>query len=102
MNTKSKDTVELVKMLASVIEVRKEAEKREKILKAQVKELMGSELVLTAGNHVVVIESRTRTDLDKDAIMHDMGQAFFTKYSTKSSYDIMSVKLTTRAEVANG
>jgi hypothetical protein len=99
MNTKSANTINLVAKLFEIIETRKVAEKLEKDLKAQIKIVMGEDAILNAGDFCVVIETRNRTDLDKTALGHDMGQEFILKYSKRSEYEILSVKSTKRQEV---
>lgn len=102
MKTQSAVTLKMVDQLFQVIETRKFAEKAEKELKAQIKKIMGSDACLEAGEFMVVIETRARTDLDKTALVHDLGQSIVDKYSKKSEYEILSVKQTSRQGVANG
>lgn len=101
MKTLSLEKLKLVTSLALVIERRKSIEKEEKALKDQVKEIMGDSAVLEAGNYCVMISTRNRKDLDKDAIMHDFGFEFFKKYEKLSSYEVLEVKSALRKLVTN-
>jgi len=92
VRTTSSYTIELVQTLVSLIEQRKESEKLERMLKDQIREIMGRELILEAGKFCVTISERTRRDLDKEAISHDMGQDFLAKYTKHSAYEIIEVK----------
>lgn len=92
MKTQSKELIKLVNQLAVVIETRKEIENREKKLKGAIRVAMGDNLLLEAGEHCVLVELRNRSSLDKDALMHDMGNDFIQKYSKWSAYETMSVR----------
>lgn len=100
MNTKSQEKIDLVSKLNAIIETRKILEKDEKALKEKIRSLMGEESTLTAGDLVVIRSIRNRKDLDKDAIMHDLGNEFFTKYSKTSQYEVMEVKRTALSKEA--
>jgi len=99
MKTQSAAKVELVAKLAALIEERRRVESMEKELKALVREMMGEALVLEAGEFCVTISERNRRDLDKDAIMHDLGQDFIAKYTKITTYDVMDVKASKRQAV---
>lgn len=90
--TRDKEMIKLAKELYEAIQARKAAELVENLLKLQVKNLIGSDNLLIAGHYFVTVEQRTRTDLDRDAIMHDMGHEFFIKYHVKRTYEIISVR----------
>lgn len=100
MKTTSPAKIDLVARLAEIIEARKHAEKLEKDLKKEVKEIMGKDLTLEAGEFCVILSLRTRKDLNKVALEHDHGHAFVTKYTTLSSYEVLEVKSVKRAAVA--
>lgn len=91
MRTQSKTKTGLVAELAEIIRLRKEFEKREKELKDQVKSLMGTDLMLETEGFIVLLKDRHRKDLDKTAIMHDLGKAFFERYEKETIYQIMEV-----------
>lgn len=97
MKTQSIAKTGMVAELAEVIRLRKEFEKREKELKDQVKSYMGSNLFLEAEGFMVILKDRSRRDLDKDAIMHDLGVQFFKDYERETTYQIMEVSASKRA-----
>ena len=101
MKTTSLVTIATVVQLAQTIEARKAIEKAEKSLKDKIKEVMGDNLLLEAGNYAVAIKERSRRDLDKDALSHDMGVEFINKYTKVTSYDVMEVNKIAREGAAN-
>lgn len=100
MNTKSQEKIDLVSKLNVIIETRKILEKDEKALKEKIRLLMGEESTLIAGDLVVLRSIRTRKDLDKVAIMHDLGNDFFNKYNKSSQFEVMEVKRTALSKEA--
>lgn len=92
MKTTSQATINAVAELFAIIEQRKALEKAEKALKSDIKAVMGSALNLDAGLYAVIISERSRSDLDKTALEHDMGHDFIVKYSKRTSYEILEVK----------
>lgn len=97
MKTNSQSTINLVLALYTATEGRKALEKQEAQLKKQIKEIMGSDALLDAGDLCVMREVRNRSDLDKEAIAHDLGTEFLVKYSKRTEYEILSVKRTSLA-----
>lgn len=100
MNTKSQEKIDLVSKLNVIIETRKILEKDEKALKEKIRLLMGEESTLIAGDLVVLRSIRTRKDLDKVAIMHDLGNDFFNKYNKSSQFEVMEIKRTALSKEA--
>src|SRR5271169_4331971 len=92
MNTKSQEMIKLVKDIASVQALIKAAVKQEKEFKDQLKLWMASERLLTAGDYCVLIETRNRTALNQEALMHDMGVDFMKKYQVRSEYETMIIR----------
>lgn len=92
MRTRDKETIELVSKLNEVIEARRVVEKHEKELKEQIKLIMGSEALLEAGSLMVLLESRSRSDLDKKALTQDLGEDVVLKYTKTTTYSMMSIK----------
>lgn len=92
MKTTKSGIIDMVKQLNQVIEVRKANEKIEKELKAVLKEYMGEDATLEAGPYMVLVESRSRNDLDKNALIEAFGLEIITKYSKTSTYDILTIK----------
>lgn len=90
----SSDLDGVVTLLAETIESRKSLEKQEKLLKAEVRRHFpaGSEL-LDCPSAVAIIDSRSRTDLDRAAILRDFGQGFFDKYGKVTEYETLTAKV---------
>lgn len=92
MKTRSDVAIQLVQSLYEARQTIKVAQDMERDLKVRIKALMGDNAVLEAGGLVVSIDIRNRSDLDKDAIMHDLGQVFFNKYNRRTEFEVLSVK----------
>ncbi len=101
MKTTSASIISKVNELALIIEERKRLDKFEKLIKADLKEIMGDDATLDAGNWLVLISARSRKDFDKDAIMHDMGPEWVMAHQKTVSYEIVEVKAKARVELAN-
>lgn len=101
MITQSQQWIDKVQALAFTIEQRKQLEKAEAQMKKELKEFMGSDALLDAGNFFVTISSRSRKDLDKEALSHDYGPEILIKYSKVTSYEILDVKSKARQEMKN-
>lgn len=100
MVTKSKNLIALVADLNKLIAERKKAESREKEIKEYLRSEMGDELVLEAGEYCVVRKCKTRRDLDKTAIQHDLGPEFFKKYEKLTEYETMEITAVASSGVA--
>lgn len=92
MKTTKASIINMVSQLASIIELRKAQEKAEKEIKTALKDFMGNEAVLDAGYFCVVIESRSRTDLDRKALTIELGTEFLEKFTKSTTYEILTVK----------
>lgn len=92
MKTQKAAVISMVAQLFEIIENRKAAEKVEKELKEVLKGIMGEDATLEAGEFMVLLESRVRSDLDKKAILENEGPDFIAKYSKTTEYEILSVK----------
>lgn len=92
--TSPADLDSLVVLLAETIESRKSIEKQEKLLKGEVRRHFpeGSQL-LDCPSAVAIVDSRSRTDLDRAAILRDFGQGFFDKYGKVTSYETLTAKV---------
>jgi hypothetical protein len=78
--------------LATLIELRREAERREKELKDYFKELIGeAEATVQIGAYILVLSECTRTDLDKKALMVAMGDRI-KDFEKQTSYTKLEVK----------
>jgi hypothetical protein len=87
------DTNALVLLLVETIEARKCAEKQEKMLKAEVRRCVpeGAKL-LDLSASLVLIDTRERCDLDREAIIRDFGQSFIEKYGKRTTYEVMTAR----------
>lgn len=92
--TSPEDLDSLVVILAETIESRKSIEKQEKLLKGEVRRHFaeGSEL-LDCPSAMAILDHRSRTDLDRAAILRDFGQGFFDKYGKVTSYETLTAKV---------
>ncbi len=91
--TENKTIVDLVNRLAGVIEARKTLDSEEKQIKDTLKDIMAGfeSNVLGAGNWVVILSHRTRTDLDKAKLKVTLG-ADYELYEKKSEYQTLEIK----------
>lgn len=90
----SSDLDGVVTLLAETIESRKSLEKQEKLLKAEVRSHfpVGAE-VLDCPSAMAILDHRSRTDLDRAAILRDFGQGFFDKYGKVTEYETLTAKV---------
>ena len=91
--TQNKTIIGLVNRLSEVIETRKSLDTEEKSIKAALKDAMAefNTNILGAGNYVMIISDRTRSELDKELVKSLLGE----KYDgciKKSEYQIFEVK----------
>lgn len=96
MKTTQLAVISMVHQLNECIENRKANEKVEKELKAVLKELMGTDMTLEAGDLMVVVEERSRTDVDKKALLAIVGPDVVAQCSKSTTYDIISIKTMAR------
>lgn len=82
--------IDLVESLAITIAMRKEAEKREAELKAEVRRFMDGSTVLEAGNYIVYVSKRKRSGLDVDALKGYLGVKM-EDYVKMTDYDTLEV-----------
>lgn len=99
MKTTKLSIIDMVSQLVNIIELRKAQDKVEKELKATLKEYMGSDATLEAGEFMVLIETRNRSDLDRKALTVELGLEKIAKFTKYSSYEILTVKSTQRGDV---
>lgn len=92
MKTQKLGIISMVQQLNDIIEMRKAQDKVEKELKAVLKEFMGSEATLQAGDYMVLIEPRATTSLDRVALLAEVGPEIIAKCTKTSSYEILTVK----------
>ncbi len=94
MVTRSTKIQEAVKTLLKVQGELKELALAERELKDEIKAYMGTERVLEAGEGFVTLETRTRTDLDKNKLIYDLGAEVIKKYQKQCTYEVMTVRPT--------
>lgn len=99
MKTTKASIIDMVNQLSEMRETKKAIEKSEQILKTALKDFMGNNSSLEVGNYVVLIEARSREDLDKKALLIELGSETLAKFTKKSVYEILTIKPITRAGV---
>lgn len=82
----------MVEQLAEIIEKRKAQDKVEKELKGVLKEFMGLETLLEAGDYVVLVENRSTSSIDKRTLTIEMGQEFVEKFTKTTEYTMLTIK----------
>lgn len=82
----------MVMQLNDIIELRKAQDKVERELKAVLKEFMGSDFMLEAGELVVIIDEITRTDLDRKALTIELGSEEIKKFTKSTTYNVVTVR----------
>lgn len=95
MQTVDKKMVALVERLARVSKARKECEKIEKHLKEDVKLFMGNNKILDAGLFSVIINTRTRSDIDLERLRFSFGREMLRAFERMTSYDVVEVVVNT-------
>jgi len=94
------DIEALAQLLAETIEQRKVIEKNEAQLKTAIKKHIPAGGVLDARSVIVLLDSVTRRDLDKEKLKADFGADLIERqYTKESSYEKLTVK---RKGVVNG
>lgn len=97
MKTTKAGIVSMVAQLAEIIENRKAQDKVEKELKAVLKEFMGSETMLEAGSHVVILEDRETSTIDRKALTIELGLEAVEKFTKVTAYTMLTVKPANRS-----
>ncbi len=97
MKTTKQGIISMVAQLAEIIELRKAQEKIEKEIKGVLKEFMGNDSILEAGDFLVLVESRNRSDLDRKALTIELGTEVIEKFTKHSTYEILSIKPVVRS-----
>lgn len=84
--------ISLVKELAQIRNDLVLLNKKEQELKKELKSYMGDERLLVADDYCILIEDRNRMDLDKDALIQELGIELFSKYQKRTTYEVMLIK----------
>ena len=90
--TVQKETIEKAKRLAVLIESRKTAEKEEKELKEFFKQTIGADGSLQVGDWLVIVSEKSRTDLDKKALVVEYGDKI-KAFEKTTTYSMVEVKI---------
>lgn len=92
MKINRKEVREIVSRLYTLNETKRLMEREIDILKTGLRDLMGESAVLSTGDYVVVRTQRSRKDLNKVALEHDLGPSVYLKYLRVSVYEAMEIK----------
>jgi len=90
MKTTNQKTLKMAQALLDARNAMKELERQEKDLRNQIKEIMGNENMLEAGDVVIFIKERTRIDLDKAALKAALGDNI-KKFEKESTYSVLEI-----------
>jgi len=91
--TTHEDLNALALLLLETIEARKSAEREESRLKSEMRKYFQTPVgVLDLRDVVIFKDTRTRKDLDKEALTRDFGSEALEPYFKSSTYDTLTVK----------
>lgn len=92
---KTKSEINKAQDLFSLIELRKETEKREKILKDHFRILMGNEELnnVLVGNFLITLDERKTTSIDREMLKKELGEERAKEFERETVYEILSVKV---------
>jgi hypothetical protein len=88
--TNSQSVAEAVRRLAEVRVQKRELEKLESKLKSEVLLAMAEEKSLLTGQFIVTLSIRTRASLDREALIHDLGD--LEPYTVYTPYQQLDIK----------
>lgn len=91
MKTQAKEKILKAKELVEIIEIRKILEKRETELKEWAKH-EAVDGVLQAGDVVILVELRTRSQIDREKLIEQLGHARAREFETVTQYKQVTVK----------
>ena len=81
--TTNKKTISKVELLEETIRMRRELEKLERSLKSELYDLLGESPNLKAGNFLVIVSERERTDINRDKVKIILGDKYDEVLDTK-------------------
>lgn len=87
----SKDARKKAKELATAIEIRRKAEKREKHLRQYFKHEMGTENIAMVGGWLITLDTKTRVSIDREALEFALGEGIH-EFERKVSYSILMIR----------
>ena len=85
------DDATRARQLYEIVTMRRELEKKEKLLKDYFREQLLIADSVTVGDFVVTITERERTDIKRDELKLLLGESF-KNYEVKTKYQIIDVK----------
>lgn len=91
MKTVAKEKIEKAERLSELIELRKEIEREEKILKDFFKSEIDVSSFLEAGNVIISLEQCKRTGIDKNLLIEKLGDKY-KQFETVTEYQQVNVK----------
>lgn len=86
------DLPDLTRLLFDTIEERKRLEEEERALKEVIRGLSRDRSVTIQGDYVLIRETRTRSDLDREKIKREFGESVYEQLLRNTEYEVMSVK----------
>ncbi|MGA0852318.1 MAG: hypothetical protein ACO3QQ_03040 [Candidatus Nanopelagicaceae bacterium] len=89
--TTSKDTIKIISRLADIRSAKAEMAKEEETIKDAIRNIMGDETALQAGDFIVLIAEVMRTDLDKKALAAELGDKL-KQFEKQSSHDRIEIR----------
>lgn len=90
---RSKDAQSKAEELAEVIAQRKKADKREQALKAFFKREMAEARVAIAGDWLITLDEKTRTNLDRKKLEEEMGEEIH-RFEKQTHYTMLTIRST--------
>lgn len=89
--TTSKDTISKISRLADIRSAKAEMAKEEETIKDAIREVMGDDTAMQAGEFIVLIAEVVRTDLDKKALAAELGDDI-KRFEKQSSHDRIEIR----------
>lgn len=86
------DLEALAELLNHAIETRKQAEKQEKELKAELRRHFTGQDVLDCGTLIAIIDRRTRKDLNRETLTAALGSDFLAGHTKTTNYETLTLK----------
>jgi hypothetical protein len=87
MKTTKKQLIEKAAILAEMIESSKSLEKNIKELKAMFKNEMENEKFLECGQFVITLTEKSRTNLDRESLINELGKETIEPFITATVYE---------------
>lgn len=88
---RSQKVIDQVELFNNLRAQEKEIQNNLKVIRLSLLEVLGEESSAKAGEFLLLVSDRVRTDLDKKALAADLGEKI-KDYETETSYQILEVK----------